>query len=200
MKYTYWLRKSGNIACARHSPINNKRPEELVIMAETRKLALHLLASDDISPDLRSALELLMRARLRRTAPFMPLSAEQRMGWLDEVAHIACRADLPHSFTAGKSYSVSCNTSPTRQIIPRQNINGSTEDVLITGTELLITIKDNLNRPHCFCHVTPPLDLLIHQSHPLTTLMAHFEIPPAPDITSIFPNRYRKYTEELTAL
>jgi hypothetical protein len=198
--YTFWLRKDGRIGAARHSPINNKRPEELVIMAETRKLLINLLQSIDISPDLRSAIEVLMRARLRRTAPFTPLTEEQRMGWLDEVTRVACHTNLSDSFTSGRNYNVTCNTSPTRQIISRQTLDGGTEEVLISGTEMLITLMDNYQRRHCFCHIDPPFDPLIHQFHPLSTLPAHFEIPPAPDIKTIFPNRYRKYTEELTAL
>lgn len=202
MPHTHWLRKNGTIATARRSALSGKTPAELVLMAETRKLLQLLLHSEQesVSPDLRAAIEAMLRARLRRTAPFMPLNDEQRIAWLDEVTHITCRLDLGDCFTAGSTYRVACQDSPTSHIIDRQTMHGVAEEVLITGNELVINIADNLSRIHTFCHTSLPDDPGIHAQHPLETLVAHFTIPPAPDITQVYPSTYAKLKAQLAAL
>jgi hypothetical protein len=202
MPHTHWLRKNGTIATARRSALSGKTPAELVLMAETRKLLQLLLHSEQesVSPDLRAAIEAMLRARLRRTAPFMPLNDEQRIAWLDEVTHITCRLDLCDSFTTGSTYRVACQDSPTSHIIDRQTMHGVAEEVLITGNELVINIADDHARIHTFCHTSLPDDPGIHARHPLATLVAHFTIPPAPDITQVYPSTYAKLKNELAAL
>lgn len=202
MPHTHWLRKNGTIATARRSALTGKTPAELVLMAETRKLLQLLLHSkqESVSPDLRAAIEAILRARLRRTAPFLPLNDEQRIAWLDEVTHISCHTDLDTSFTAGSNYRVLCNDCPTSHIIDRQTMHGVTEEVLITGNEFLINIADNHTRIHTFCHADLPETPDIHARHPLATLVAHFTIPPAPDITQVYPSTYAKLKNELAAL
>ena len=202
MQYTHWLRKNGTIATARRSVLTGKTTGELVLMAETRKLLQLLLHSktECVSPDLRDNIQMLLRVRLRRTAPFLPLHEEQRIAWLDEHTHIDCHTDLGAAFTAGTSYRVHCNDCPTSHIIDRQTMHGGTEEVLITGNELIINIIDNCSLIHAFCHATLPKTLDIYATHPLQTLIAHFTIPPAPDITQVYPSTYAKLKNELTAL
>jgi hypothetical protein len=202
MPHTHWLRKNGTIATARRSALSGKTPAELVLMAETRKLLQLLLHSEQesVSPDLRTAIEAILRARLRRTAPFMPLNEQQRIAWLDEVTHISCCADLDDSFTAGSTYRVVCQDSPTSHIIDRQTMHGVAEEVLITGNELVIHIADDHARIHTFCHTSLPDEDGIHARHPLESLIAHFTIPPAPDITQIYPATFAKLKAQLAAL
>jgi hypothetical protein len=202
MPHTHWLRKNGTIATARRSALSGKTPAELVLMAETRKLLQLLLHSEQesVSPDLRAAIEAMLRARLRRTAPFMPLNEEQRIAWLDEVTHISCRTDLDDSFTAGSTYRVVCQDSPTSHIIPADASCAAAEEVLITGNELVIHIADDHARIHTFCHTSLPDEDGIHARHPLASLIAHFTIPPAPDITQIYPATFAKLKAQLAAL
>jgi len=202
MPHTHWLRKNGTIATARRSALSGKTPAELVLMAETRKLLQLLLHSEQesVSPELRTAIEAILRARLRRTAPFMPLNEEQRIAWLDEVTHITCRTDLDDSFTAGSTYRVVCQDSPTSHIIDRQTMHGVAEEDQITGNELVIHIADDHARIHTFCHTSLPDEDGIHARHPLASLIAHFTIPPAPDITQIYPATFAKLKTQLAAL
>ena len=202
MPHTHWLRKNGTIATARRSALSGKTPAELVLMAETRKLLQLLLHSEQesVSPELRTAIEAILRARLRRTSPFMPLNEEQRIAWLDEVTHISCRTDLDDAFTAGSTYRVVCQDSTTSHIINRQTMHGVAEEDQITGNELVIHIADNHTRIHTFCHTSLPDEDGIHARHPLASLIAHFTIPPAPDITQVYPATFAKLKAQLAAL
>jgi hypothetical protein len=202
MQHTHWLRKNGTIATATRSVLNGKTPAELVLMAETRKLLQLLLHSqtEHISPELRENIQMMLRVRLRRTAPFLPLNNEQRIAWLDEHTHIDCRLDLGDSFTAGSTYRVACQDLPTSHIIDRQTMHGIAEEVLISGNELVIHISDNHSRIHTFCHTSLPDDPFVQAHHPLETLIAHFTIPAAPDITQVYPSTYAKLKAQLAAL
>lgn len=198
----YWLRKNGRIACSRPSPLNGKTPQELCVMAETRKLLLLLLTqTEETSPELRAAIETALRHRARRSAPFLPLNDEQRLAWLDEVSHILCRLDLPGHFQSGQAYRVECHDIPIRQLTTRKRVIGNgQEEVLITGAELLITLRDDDRRLHAFCHSELPADPRLHAIHPLPVLVEHFTIPAAHDITKVFPATYQKHKTTLEAL
>jgi hypothetical protein len=202
MNYTHWLRKNGTIATTRRSALTGKTPAELVLMAETRKLLQLLLHSkqENISPELRAAIEAMLRTRLRRTAPFRPLNDEQRIAWLDEVTHIVCRLELDDAFTTGSTYRVLCNDCPTSHIIDRQTIHGGYEEVLITGNEMLINIADDQQRIHTFCHASLPDEAGVYARHTLTTLTTHFAVPQALDITQVYPSTYAKLKAQLEAL
>jgi hypothetical protein len=201
-KHDYWLRADGRIATARHSPINGKMPAELILMAETRRL-LQLILTDpntSICDDLRATITALLRSRARRTAPFMPLSAEQRLGWLDEVTEIVCKAPLEDCFTAGTTYRIQCEDVRIDHSIFRKSLHHAKEEVLITGNELLTTITDDLGHEHGFCHVDILAEPPIVKVHPLQTLVDHFEIPPVPDITKVYPATHKRNIEFLSKL
>jgi hypothetical protein len=200
--YAYWLRKDGTIATARASPLTGKTPQELVLMAETRRLLQLILHShrEETSPELAATIDSLLRARLRRTSPFMELSEIQRIAWLDEITHVECSTNLGAGFIAGDHYRVACMDIPTNQIIDRQRMDGGTEEVLITGNELIVTIRDQGKRIHAFTHIDLPITLKVHERHEMQALLDHFVIPPAPDITKVFPATYNKYKAALAAL
>ena len=202
MHHDYWLRKDGTIATARHSPITGKSPAELILMAETRRLLQLILANPEakISDDLRSTISALFRSRARRTAPLTPLPPEQRLAWLDEVTHIVCRAAMPDAFTPGKPYRIKCEDVRTERAIMRNSIQGGPEEILVTGHEILATITDDHKRHHAFCHSRILTEPHIHTLHPLQTLLDHFEIPPAPDITQVYPSTYAKHRQLLSSL
>lgn len=199
--HNYWLRPNGKIATANPSPLNGKTPQELVIMAETRQLLqLILRTPGEASPDLATLIETLLRSRLRRTAPLTELTPTQRIAWLDEHTHIQCVAPLGDAFTPGESYRVKCMDIPTSHIVDRQTLRGSTEEVLVTGRELLIAILDARRRPHGFAHTPVPATIKLHALHHTETLIAHFHVPEAKDITQVFPSTYKKHLAALTAL
>jgi hypothetical protein len=205
-RYHYWLRPNGNIATSTPSPLNGKSLHELIIMAETRRLLQLLIHSkrEETSPDLITTIEALLRSRLRRTSPFLPLNEHQRIAWLDEYTHIQCRAPLAEFFAAGESYRVDCHDAPTSQIVDRQTLGGQPEEVLVTGRELLITVRDRKRHVHAFSHAEipadPNIDIDIHFTHHIQALIDHFLIPPTPDITRVYPSTYKKYKEALSNL
>lgn len=171
-------------------------------MAETRRLLQLILHSrrEDASPELIATLEALLRSRHRRTAPLTELTPMQRIAWLDETTHITCATPLGDSFAAGSSYRVICRDILCSQIVERQTMQGGTEEVLVSGNELLVALRDDRRRIHAFSHTPVPSDPEIYALHHIETLIAHFCIPDAPDITKIYPATYRKLHAALAAL
>jgi hypothetical protein len=199
--HNYWLRSNGKIATAKPSPLNGKTPQELVIMAETRQLLqLIINTPDEASPELTTIVQTLLRSRFRRTSPLTELTPAQRIAWLDEHTHIQCAHPLGDAFTPGKSYRVKCMDIPTSHLVDRQTLTGTTEEVLVTGRELLITIFDALKRVHGFAHTHVPATIKLHALHHTETLISHFHIPEAKDITHVFPATYKKHLAALAEL
>jgi len=199
--FDYWLRKNGTIATSRISPLNGKTPAELLLMAETRQLLQLLVDNQEalVSEDLRATITALLRSRARRTAPFTPLSAEQRLGWLDEVTHLVCKAHF-HAFTPGTPYRIKCEEVTVERLIKRKSLQGVLEDVLITGNELVATMQDDSGCHHAFCHTEIVADIHIHALHNLQAIVDHFIIPAAPDIAKVYPATYLKNTQFLSTL
>jgi len=200
-----WLRKSGRIATARASALNNLTVQEAILMAETRALLVHALANLAVADDLRSSTTAALRQRQRASAPFLPLNPTQRLGWLDEVDSLTCSTDGLPGFTAGKTYRLITRTLLVRDRETRPNaaMPGGTEEVLVSGTELLAALRDDRKRQHVFCHHTPPTDQIpgrIHAIHHLDKLVDHFHIPEVPDIAALFPARFKKLKEQFAAL
>lgn len=199
--HTYWLNKRGTISCAHKSPLTGKTPAELIVMNESRQALQTLLTTPEvIAPDLIKAIETALRHRSRRMAPFMPLNAEQRLGWLDEAACLICSNDMAGCFTAGLTYAIRTSSIIIKHLIERKSIYGGLEEVLITGEELIVAMEDDLQRTHTFCHGDVPQDPRIYANHPLTPLIEHFHIPETPDITQIYPATYQKYKQTLALL
>lgn len=198
MPFDFWLRASGLVATVRNSVLNGKSPAELLLMAETRKLLAAILRSKSLKvcPKLRLAVDEAQKDRRKRATPLMPLGPTQRLGWLDEASELACARKFD-GFTQGTAYRISCRSVPTRTIERRATFNGGEEEVLISGTELLVTVRDDAARLHTFSmHEVPP-DKRIYKRHSLLALTENFHIPPAPDITKVFPARYREYRRRL---
>ena len=195
----FWLTPRGTIGCRQPSALLGKTPAEAVVMVETRKL-LRAMPADRTSEELQTAVKAAFRNLARRTAPFLPLHDEQRLGWLDEHSHLACRIDMDDSFACGVHYKIQCHDIPTRRLIERATISGGKEEVLICGTELRVTLRDNHQRLHTFCHEELATDPRIHACHPLLVLQEHFLIPDTPDITKILPSKFSKTKKALAAL
>lgn len=170
-------------------------------MAETRRVLQLILHNnrEQASPEFITTVEALLRSRLRRTSPLTPLGTMQRIAWLDEFTHIRCTKSF-RGFVAGEDYRVTCLDVPVSTIIDRQKVEGGSEEVLITGRELVVTVLDSCKRIHGFSHTAVPADLKIHELHHTQTLADHFAIPEAPDITRVYPSTYRKLHAALSKL
>lgn len=200
-----WLRANGRIATAKASALNRLTLGEAILMAETRAVLEHALANLAVADDLRAAAVSALRQRQRATAPFLPLNATQRLGWLDEVDSLACSRDGLDGFSAGAAYRLTTHTLAVRQRESRPNdaMPGGSEEVLVTGTELLAALHDDRDRQHVFCHHTPPTDHFrqrVHAIHHLDKLVHFFLIPDVPDIARLFPARFKKLKAAFAAL
>ena len=199
---SYWLNKRGVIASKPASLLSGKTPAEAVLTPETRRLLREVLhdPSATVSPDLHTAAKQALRHLARRTAPFLLLSPEHRLGWLWEFPRLECRRDWPEAFTRDYAYRHYCHDVATRRLILRKTPSGATEEVLVSGVEMLVTIHDDQKRLHAFANFPVPEDPRIHAIHDLQRLLDHFIIPSAKDITQILPAAYQKLKTTLTAL
>ena len=199
---SYWLNKRGVIASKPASLLSGKSPAEAVLLPETRCLLREVLndPSATVSPDLHIAAKQALRHLARRTAPFLPLSPEHRLGWLWEFPRLECRRDWPGAFTRDFAYRHYCHDVATRRLILRKTPSGATEEVLMSGIEMLVTIHDEQKRLHAFANFPVPEDPRIHAIHGLQSLLDHFIIPSAKDITQILPAAYQKLKTTLAAL
>lgn len=195
MKRDFWLEAGGTIACRDASPLHGKTPAEAVQNKETRRL-LRSIPAERCSEDLRSVAANALLDYAVRTAPLLPLPAAQRLGWLDEHSHLLCRLSMDSAFTRGSSYPINCGEISARRLTTKTTIQGIKAEVAITGSELLVTIRDEQGRDHSFFNwgAADPF------AHSLETLIEHFQIPPVPDITQILPARFRKHKKALANL
>ena len=199
---SYWLNKRGVIASKPPSLMSGKSPAEAVLLPETRRLLREILndPSATVSPDLHISAKQALRHLARRTAPFLPLSPEHRLGWLWEFPRLECRRDWPGSFTRDYAYRHYCHDVAKRRLILRKTPSGGTEEVLVSGMEMLVTIHDDQKRLHAFANFPVPEDPRIHAIHDLQRLLDHFIIPSAKDITQILPAAYQKLKTTLASL
>jgi len=198
LKMDFWLEAGGTIACRDASPLHGKTPAEAVQNKETRRL-LRSIPPERCSEDLRSVVANALLDYSVRTAPLLPLPAAQRLGWLDEHSHLLCRLSMGGGFTSGSSYPIDCGEITARRTISKTTIQGIKSEVAITGSELLVTIRDDQGRDHSFYNggnsgAADPF------AHSLEILIEHFLIPPVPDITQVLPARFRKNKKALAHL
>ena len=191
----FWLLAGGTIACRYPSSLHGMTPAEAVQSKETRRL-LRSIPPERCSEDLRSVVANALLDYAVRTAPLLPLPDAQRLGWLDEHSHLLCRLNLGAGFTPGSYYPINCGEISARRLTTKTTIQGTKAEVAITGSELLVTIRDEQGRDHSFFNWGGPDPF----AHSLETLIEHFQIPPVPDITQILPARFRKNKKSLANL
>lgn len=191
----FWLEAGGTIACRHESPLRGMTPAEAVQSKETRRL-LRAISPERCSDDFQSATATALLDYAVRTAPLLPLPDAQRLGWLDEHSHLLCRLSMDSAFTRGSSYRIECGEISARRLTAKTTIQGTKAEVAITGSELLVTIRDEQSRDHSFFSGGGPNPF----AHSLETLIEHFHIPPVPDITQILPACFRKNKKALTNL
>ncbi len=191
----FWLEAGETIASRYPSPLHGMTPAKAVQNKETRRL-LRAIQSERSSEDLRSVVANALLDYSVRTAPLLPLPAAQRLGWLDEHSHLFCRLSMDSAFTRGSSYPINCGEISARRLTTKTTIQGTKAEVAITGSELLVTIRDEQGRDHSFFNWGGPDPF----AHSLEILIEHFHIPPVPDITQVLPSRFRKNKKALANL
>jgi hypothetical protein len=191
----FWLEAGGTIASRYPSPLHGMTPAEALQSKETRRL-LRSIPAERCSEDLRSVVANALLDYSVRTAPLLPLPESQCLGWLDEHSHLLCRLSMDSAFTRGSSYPINCGEISARRLTTKTTIQGTKAEVAITGSELLVTIRDEQGRDHSFFNWGGPDPF----AHSLEILIKHFHIPPVPDITQILPARFRKNKKALANL
>ncbi len=192
--------------------LQGQTPMALVVQKNTR-LALQRAVTSDVwvvDPKLPPLVEKCIADYHAARAPFYPLSEVQRIGYVDESDTLKCKAAGLNGFEIGKCYALASQTTAIGRTFTRKNIEGSDEQLLTTGQDLVITLTDARGKVHKFMQF-PEMELNSRgevqvdyvpdpTTHNLQTLIAHFEIPEVPDIASCRQDEYRAALDRLSAL
>lgn len=190
--------------------LDGQFPSSLVVQKMNREALLSAVNSNiwRVDPKLPEVVTEAIAAYNRVRAPFYPLSEIQRIGYLDESDHIECRREGLADFAAGKRYRLQSKTVPIGRHAERANYSGGTDDIEITGEDLLITILDEHGTEHRFMHkpdmvlhkkgVVPEKPLEEENLYDLSTLSQFFSIPDVPDIASLRPQDYQAAIDALS--
>ena len=188
--------------------IANQHPAALVVQRVSRK-ALALVTQGNIwrvHPDVVAMVAKAMLDYNTQRAPLRPLNRVQLLGYLDEEDEIRCERPPGRGFTAGRAYPLESETFAGRKIEqrPHPRHKDQKEDVLVTGQELLLRIKDDAGDWHAFTQY--PLGSEQEAARPedhfhlLSELVECFHIPDVPDVASIHPEAFAEYQRRLRAL
>ncbi len=189
--------------------ISGHFPEALVVQKASR-IALHRAVSGGIwrvHSDVAEAVEKAMLAYNAVRAPYVRLNTVQRLGYLDENDSIECLGGI-EGFTKGQKYPLESHTFEGKQEQQRKRVvqdeegdwHENTEDVLVTGMELAIFLRDNEMKRHCFTQFETQNPLPADFYHPLADLVECFVIPDVPDVAACRPDVYAEYLRRLRAL
>jgi len=188
--------------------IAGQHPTALVVQRASRK-ALQLAVRGNVwrvHPDVGPAVETALREYNAVRAPLRPLNPVQRLGHLDEEDEIRCDRAPGLGFTTGKSYPLESETIEGRKVEKRAHWRrkDDQEEVLISGQELLLRIKDDHGKWHAFTQYSlgeeqekeRPEDTF----HLLSELVECFHIPEVPDVAAVHPVEFALYRARLVAL
>lgn len=144
----------------------------------------------------------------RETAPLYPLSATQRLGYLDFVESLVCRKDSTtangkHTFKAGIAYGISVETVEVVKQKTKLNLKGEPENVEQRGMELSVLVKSEPTRVAAFYNrkmmedSKVEVESMLEADGSLQDLVDIFEIPHVPDVAEICPAEYQHNLELL---
>jgi hypothetical protein len=189
--------------------IDGQHPAGLVVQRTSRK-ALVLATQGGVwrvHPDVTAAVDAAMKNYNAVRAPQRPLNAVQRLGHLDEEDDIRCEVAPGVGFTAGRSYALESETFQGRKVERRPHPGGEKdckEEVLVTGQELLLRIRDDAGEWHAFTQYDLGRDQQAERPekhfHLLAELVECFHIPDVPDIAQVHPDEFAEYQRRLRAL
>ena len=189
--------------------IDGQHPAGLVVQRTSRK-ALVLATQGGVwrvHPDVTAAVDAAMKNYNAVRAPLRPLNAVQRLGHLDEEDDIRCEVAPGIGFTAGRSYALESETFQGRKVERRPHPGGEKdrkEEVLVTGQELLLRIRDDAGAWHAFTQYDLGRDQQAERPekhfHRLAELVECFQIPDVPDIAQVHPEEFAEYQRRLRAL
>lgn len=191
--------------------LHGQHPTALVIQRSTRAALLAAVRGGiwTVQPAVVAAVEAALRAYHAVRAPLRPLNAVQRLGYLDEEDAIQAVATttLP-DFRPGRHYALETETIEGQKVEERVRPDAEdeedTEDVFVTGQELLIRIKGESGRWHAFTHyrLTPAQMAERPESdfHTLAELVEAFVIPEVADVATLHPAEFAEMQRRLRLL
>lgn len=174
--------------------LNRKHPLELTLQRGTRMALQEVLDSGlwTITPQALDAIRSALASFNKDRAPLSPVSAIQRIGWIDDAEELLCIESLDH-FHAGQSYKLSTETIDWKKEEHRPRYHAGkrdTETILTRGTDLRLTLHHPTLNPVHFIF-NPERAGTLHTTYSLEDLARHFQLPEAPDITRIHPDAYQ---------
>lgn len=190
------------------SNIDGQHPTALVVQRNSRRALLIAVKGNiwRVHPEVLAAVDAAVLAYNAVRAPLRPLNRVQRLGHLDEEDMIKCSIAPCYGFTPGKSYPMESETIEGKKVESRKHWKrkDETEDVLVTGQELLIRIQDDNRKWHAFTQYSlgaaqeseRPEDYF----HLLSELVECFDIPEVPDVAELHPKEFATYQARMKAL
>ena len=207
----------------RFAACSDLRLLDLATLADVRETVSEMLRHPGLSvhPTAKALWADTVRTAKLLRVPLVRPAVTQRIAWLDEAANVECREDLfandgsvdesgieAHpSFREGRSYTVSSRIFLGCKIEKRYRPGkGGTEDVLITGQELMLLLVDDTGRLHAFTQFPVSEEQkreefeTVKRFHRLQKLVKHFKLPDVPDIATTDPELYQTYVDRLHEL
>ena len=188
--------------------INGQHPTALVVQRTSRRALLLAVRGGiwRVHPEVITAVDEAVRAYNTVRAPLRPLNRMQRLGHLDEEDMIKCERLPCYGFTAGKSYPMESETIEGKKVEQRAHWRreDETEEVLVTGQELLIRVQDDRKEWHAFTQY--PLGDEQERERPedhfhlLSELIECFEIPEVLDVAKLHPQEFAMYQARMRVL
>ena len=187
--------------------LRDKTLLDLAVMRDTRDKAKALLTDKrlKVPPAVIAAFADVCRQMATLTAPFTRPSPVQRVAWLDEQDSIKCTRSFA-TFKAGESYPIRTESIMGKKTETRHRPGFGPEEVLVTGQEVLVAIRDTEGDDHAFTQfpVTEEMDewhnYTADYAHTLSDLITHFAMPEVLDIAEADPKTYNLYRKRLENL
>lgn len=192
--------------------IDGQHPMALVVQRVSRKALI--LATDGgvwrVHPNVTRAVADALKSYNAMRAPLRPLNRVQRLGYLDEEDEIQSARPLCSGFTVGHSYQLESEIFEGRKLEKRQRVHPlendakREEDVLVTGQELLLRVRDEFGEWHAFTQFDLGADQKAERPerhfHRLSELVECFLIPDVPDVAQCHPELFAEYQRRLLDL
>lgn len=176
--------------------LEGQLPISLVVQKATRTALLNVVHSNvwRVEPKLIETVTKAVDDYNAIRAPFYPLNAVQRLGYLDEEDSIVCKKEGFFNFKKGESYPIFSKTVHSTKKAKKKNLTGGEDDVEISGKELLISIENAGGFQH---FTSSPKDIEgggenKANLHDLQTLIEYFVIPEVKTVSEVNPEKYEQ--------
>lgn len=188
--------------------LHDKAPSQLILQSAGRQALLSLLESGKwrIHPDVLPMVKNSIGEYDSVRSPLNPLPDTQRLAYLDECTSIACKNDFA-GFKAGQTYELETATVEVTRIKNKANEQGEQEQILCSGMELAVWIKDESGKRNLFIEhrymsdqyrvYVPPSGKALTGDYSTQDLLDNFIIPEVPDVAAIRPEQFAEYKKRL---